>query len=145
MTDAHRLRTVILAGLLAGLLILGLGGRLVMRILSYTTAAPPRFTVAGTLQVLAAGTVWGGVTAPLWLLLDRMRSRRLSGLQFGVIVLGLASVGFAVLAALSGPLIAPLTFRLLGALLFGMLFLGHGWLVDSLATRWTQDRTGQRP
>ena len=144
MTVTHRLRTVILAGVLAGLLILGVGGRLVMRILTYTTEAHPRFTVAGTLQVLAAGMAWGGVTAPLWLLLGRVRPPRLRGPVFGVSVFGLAALGFAVLAAASGPLVAPLAFRLLGGMLFVLLFLGHGWLVDRLATRWAQGRPGPR-
>ena len=144
MSGTHRLRMVILAGLLAGMLILGLGGRLVMRILAYTTLTPPRFTAAGSLQVLAAGTAWGGVTAPLWLLLERLRSPRLRGLAFGALVLGLAAIGFAVLAAVSGPLVAPLVFRLLGAFLFVLLFLGHGWLVDWLATRWARGQPGPR-
>jgi hypothetical protein len=137
--EMHRppLRTVILAGFLAGFLVLGLGGRVVMRILAYTTPAAPRFTIAGTLQVIALGAIWGGLTAPVWQLLSSLPSRWIRVVTYGSVALGLAGLALALLATFGGRVVAPLGFLVLGAVLFPLLFLAHAGLLEWLVTRWS--------
>jgi hypothetical protein len=73
MSRGHRVVIAAVAGLVAGTLVLGVGGRLAMRAIAYTEPAPPRFTGLGTLQVLGAGAAWGAVTGPALLVLDGLR------------------------------------------------------------------------
>lgn len=94
MTRSQHLAIAVGAGALAGLLILGVGGRLAMRIVAYTTPGPERYTLAGTLQVIGVGTAWGALTAPVLSFLQRsnLRNRPWLGLLFGAIALSLAAL-----------------------------------------------------
>jgi hypothetical protein len=128
------------AGLLGGLVVLGVGGRIAMRIVAYTTPEPERFTLTGTLTVLGVGAAWGALTAPLLLLArPSLRDRQWLGPAFGAVVLGLALVlpGLALLSG--GRLVAPAAFIVASAILFPALFLLHGTLVVWLARRWEPD------
>ncbi len=127
-----------MAGFLAGTLVLGIGGRLAMRVVAYTDPAPTRFTLAGALQVIGAGAAWGTVTGPLLLALDGMhlRWRWASGLIFGAVVLGLATLAVGLVAGFGTGIDAPPAFVLLSAVVFPILFLTHGVLVDVLVGRW---------
>jgi hypothetical protein len=126
------------AGLLAGALVLGIGGRLAMRAVAYADPAPTRFTWIGTLQVLGAGAAWGAVTGPVLLVFDGLRARLrwTTGLVFGAVVMVLAVLGVGLVAGFAGRIVAPPVFILLTAVVFPMLFLAHGVLVDVLARRW---------
>jgi hypothetical protein len=136
VTQAQRIATAVLAGLVCGFVILGVGGRVAMRVVGLTTPEPARFSLVGTLQVVGLGTVWGGVTAPLFLFLES--SRRLRGygvsLVFGGMVLGLAVLTLFAVLGPGGSVKAPPAFIILSALLFPILFLVHGvgvaWLVQ---------------
>jgi hypothetical protein len=46
-------------GLAAGVLVLGIGGRALMRVIAVTTGASPGFSVGGSLEVVAAGALYG--------------------------------------------------------------------------------------
>lgn len=66
------LRRWLLRGALAGLIVLGVGGRLLMRIIAHREHRPEMvFTVPGTLTVLLAGTVSGLAAGLLYYLLRR--------------------------------------------------------------------------
>lgn len=126
------------AGLVVGTLVLGIGGRLAMRAVAFTEPAPPRFTWLGTLQVLAAGAVWGALTGPLLLAFDRIRGRLhwFTGLVFGAMVLGLAVVAVGLVVGFTSQIVAPAMFIVLSVVLFLTLFLAHGLVVDLLVRRW---------
>ncbi len=113
-----------------------------MRVLAYTTPGPPRFTLAGTLQVLALGAAWGGLTAPVWWVLCRLESSPVRVLTHGAVTFALAAAGFALLATFSGNIVAPTGFLVLGAILFPLLFVCHAGLLEWLATRGNR---GTRP
>lgn len=138
MSRARRVALAALVGFLAGSVMLGLGGRLAMRAVAYTEPAPPRFTWLGTLQVVAAGAVWGGLTGPVLLAFDSVRARWrwITGLAFGAVVLGLAALVVALAVGRGGQVVAPPAFIILSAVLFPILFLVHGMVVDVLVTRW---------
>lgn len=132
-----RFATALFAGLVSGFLVLGIGGRIAMRLIAYTSTAPLELTLGGILVVLGAGAAWGALTAPLLLLLERLRPRIgwCVGLVFGASVLLLAVVAFVVVQGTEG-IVAPPAFILLSAVLFPALFLGHGLVVQALMVHW---------
>lgn len=124
------------AGLLSGLLVLGIGGRMVMRLAAFTTPEAPRFSWPGTLQIAGSGAVWGLVTAPLLLIFRAMGlSRRVRGALFGLAVLALAIPPFLTFSGFTGTLVAPASFFWLGAIAFPILFALHGIFVEGLTFR----------
>lgn len=134
----RRVLIAAMAGLLTGTVILGIGGRLAMRVVSYTDPAPARFTLLGTLGVLVAGAAWGTVTGPVVLLFDKSRAswKWAPGLLFGAVVLGLAALAVGSTVGFGGPIVAPHAFIILSAVMFPLLFLAHGVMVDVLVRRW---------
>lgn len=125
-----------IAGLVSGLLILGLGGRTLMRLLAFTTPEDPRFSWAGTLQIIALGGVWGTLTGPLVLLTRPRLENWFAGALFGLLVLLPAAVVFAIFSGFTGEIVAPASFLWLGAHTFPTLFMLHGLAVSSLVSRW---------
>lgn len=127
---------MLLAGFVAGLVVLGIGGRLLMRGLAYVTPEAPRFTLAGTLQVIGAGAVWGAVTAPLLRIPAGSLSvrPRVAGALHGVIVLVLAVLLFLAVTGGGGRIVAPVSFVVLSAVLFPLLFIVHGMVVALLVS-----------
>lgn len=140
MTRTEHLAIAVTAGTLAGLAVLGVGGRIAMRIVAYTTPEPQRFTLAGTLRVIGVGTGWGAITAPILIPLQTsaLRNRRWLGLVFGAIALGFASLPLLVTLAFGGRLVAPVAFIVASAGLFSGLFLAHGAAVVWLVRHWAQ-------
>ena len=65
------LRTDLVRGALLGLLILGIGGRLLMRVIAHMEGRVPPFTLPGSLTVVFAGTVAGLVAGLIYHLLRR--------------------------------------------------------------------------
>ena len=65
------LRTDLLRGALLGFLILGIGGRLIMRIVAHMEGRVPAFTFQGSTTVVFAGTVAGLVSGLIYHLLRR--------------------------------------------------------------------------
>lgn len=138
-TLRRQLAICLTAGLVSGALVLGLGGRGLMRLLAFTTPEAPRFTWYGSLQVVASGAVWGALTGPLLLALRARRSARLvQGALFGLLVLALAIPPFFAFSGFRGTLVAPASFLWLSSVTFPALFALHGILVRLLYTRWTR-------
>ncbi len=129
----HRIRASAMAGLASGLVVLGIGGRLLMRLLAVVTPEDPHFTWSGTLEVLAIGAAWGLLTGPLILVLGtRLRRPHLIGPVFGLVAFGLALVPFLLFSGFGGPIVAPPALLWLGALTFPALFVLHGMAAQAL-------------
>ena len=138
MSIGRQIGVTLVAGVAGGLVVLGMGGRVLMALLTPTTEEPARFTVVGTLQVVGAGAAWGALTGPVLLVL-RSTSRRASGVILGVVALLSAfSVVFS-LAGFDGGIVAPPKFIVGAAILFPALFVAHGvsvvWFVGLLERR----------
>jgi hypothetical protein len=69
------LRSDLLRGALLGLLILGIGGRLLMRVIAHMEGRVPAFTLPGSLTVVFAGTVAGVFSGMIYHLLRRFVSK----------------------------------------------------------------------
>lgn len=69
------LRTDLVRGTLLGLLILGIGGRLLMRVIAHMEGRVPAFTLSGSLTVVFAGTVAGAFAGLIYYLLRRFVSQ----------------------------------------------------------------------
>jgi len=77
------------AGTVAGLLVLGLGGRLLMAALVLLRGGRPGFTAGGSLRVVLVGTAYGALGGLLLLPLRRVVGGRrlLSGPLLGLVLL----------------------------------------------------------
>lgn len=141
----------LLAGLTAGVLVAGAGGRLIMRLLAVTAgdAAQGRETEAEQIvgRITTGGTVsfimftalfFGLVTGPAYLLIRHWLPRgRLSGVAFGALLAAVAATRVEPLRA-DNPdfgLVGP---GWLAALAFGALVLLHGMLVAAIAGRYSR-------
>jgi hypothetical protein len=132
-----RLRALLLGlgiGAGAGALLLGLGGRLAMRLFAAATGRPGAFSVRGTLTVVFAGAVAGLIGGALFVAVQRRLPGRAParGLAFGVLCLVLAAPG------IRPP--RPLTFGL-----FTPLFLVYGAAVAALWERTAAERRAAAP
>ena len=65
------LRSDLVRGVLLGLLILGIGGRLLMRVVAHMEGRVPAFTLPGSLTVVFAGTMAGLLAGLIYHLLRR--------------------------------------------------------------------------
>lgn len=65
------LKSDLLRGTLLGLVILGIGGRLIMRVIAHMEGRVPAFTPEGTLTVIFYGTVAGAFSGLIYYLLRR--------------------------------------------------------------------------
>lgn len=80
------LRYWLLRGALIGLIVLGIGGRMLMRVIAHMEGRTPVFTAQGSLTVLFAGTVAGALSGLIYYLLHRfVRQRWLRSAAFIVI------------------------------------------------------------
>ena len=140
----------VVAGVGAGLLVAGAGGRLIMRLLAATSddAAQGRVTEAdeivgqittsGTVDLLIFGGVFLGLASGLVYVLIRrwLPAGRLGGLAFGALLLVIAATRIEPLRA-DNPdfdIVGP---GWLAAAAFGALVLLHGMLVAALAARYS--------
>lgn len=107
-----------LLGVALGLPILGIGGRIAMRVIAHATNAPPAFSFGGTMTIVGLGAVSGAAGGLIYALLARvMRDRAtLRGVIFGIILVLLTLRGASPFTALTLSLFLPLTL-LYGALL----------------------------
>jgi hypothetical protein len=69
------LRSDLLRGALLGLLVLGIGGRLLMRVIAHMEGRVPAFTLPGTTTVVFAGTAAGLLAGLIYYLLRRFVRR----------------------------------------------------------------------
>lgn len=124
-----------MSGLVLGTLILGVGGRLLMRGIALTAMGEVGFSAGGTLEVIAFGALVGMPSGIVFALLKPyLRSNPVvSGIGFGVLVFlaVLITPGDAKKAALGFPDLFPF---IIGA--FIGLFVIYGitlsWMVDRM-------------
>ena len=100
-----------LLGIALGLPILGIGGRIAMRVIANATDVAPGFSLGGTMTVVLMGAVSGAAGGLIYAVLARFLPNRtvLRGLLFGVILLLLTLRGLSPATPLSLWLFLPLT------------------------------------
>ena len=128
----------LLAGMIAGGILLGLGGRLAMRAIAVQTGTPPTLTPSGTLTVILAGIASGLAGAVLYLIASAV-ARRVAPRQPWV------------RRALFGILLTLITLRglhpvqPLSLALFGPLVLLYGTVIEAIALRRAATRAAPPP
>lgn len=139
-TSPHHL-AALLAGLVAGLVVLGIGGRAAMTLIRAAHGFQPVWSAAGTLQVVLPGALLGpGAGLALALLGTRLRGGPLRrGLAFGALH-GLLWVGLYFLRP-AGP-VELAGSPWLGGALFAGLLLAFGVAVAVLEDRWRASLAG---
>jgi hypothetical protein len=107
-----------LAGLALGMLVLGTGGRVAMRVIAHATDAAPAFSFGGTVTVVFLGAVSGAAGGVIYAVLARLLPNRrvLRALIFGITLVLLTLRGLSPVTSLSLSLFLPLTL-LYGALM----------------------------
>ncbi len=137
MNMKRRIVRTALAGFVSGLLVLGIGGRALMRLLAFATPEDPRFTWYGTLQIIVLGALWGLLTGPLILAApSRLRESQLGAVVFSLVIFALAAIPFLLYSGFIGSLVAPTSFLWLGALSFPALFVAWGAVFFVLRRCW---------
>ena len=122
-------------GAALGALILGLGGRIVMRILAVTIAREPTFSIGGSLEVIAYGAIVGLVSGGAFALAQAiLPERRWVG---GLLLAAFAYAGtIATLPAHIADTATPFADRMPAVLLlFGLCFLLFGLATAYLSSR----------
>lgn len=100
-----------LAGIALGLPILGIGGRVAMRVIAHATNVAPGFSLGGTMTVVLLGGVSGAAGGVIYAVLARFLPDRavLRALIFGVALVLLTLRGLSPATSLSLGLFLPLT------------------------------------
>jgi hypothetical protein len=106
-----------LIGIALGLTILGIGGRIAMRVIAHATYAAPSFSLGGTMTVVFMGAVSGAAGGVIYAVLARVLPDRavIRGVMFAVVLTLLTLRGTSPSTSLSLSLFVPL------ALLYGAL------------------------
>lgn len=134
-----------LAGASAGLLVLGIGGRLAMAALPLFTGNPVRFSWGGTVEVLIVGTGYGLAGGILLALIPHRRSTATwaRGTLLGLVTCALAWATSAVGRSTAAGALVPVPTVVLISL---FCFLLYGLLTAALASLWaTRQATLSRP
>lgn len=127
------LRTWALASVVGGLW-LGVAGRGVMVLIALAAGHPLRWSWGGSLEIVAFGGILAAVAVGAWMLLRHLVPvlRRGHGLLFGLMLFGI----FAVLPPPSAQsAVAGIGQRTLSLVLFGVLLVGFGILVETMLVR----------
>ena len=105
-------------GMALGLLILGIGSRIAMRIIAHATNVAPSFSLGGTMTVVSLGVVSGAAGGLIYAILFRVLRDRatIRAVIFGVVLTLLTLRGASPFTPLTLSLFLPLTL-LYGALL----------------------------
>lgn len=122
------------AGALTGALVLGVGGRMVMRLAALIGGRAPGFSWGGSLEVVAAGALYGAAGGLLWVAISRWLGRAMTGPALGAATF--AGIGLASGAAQSAAASLPGPRRLTALALFLLLCVAWGAATDALARRW---------
>lgn len=121
------------AGATAGLLLLGLGGRLLMRLTALIAGRAPGFSWGGSLEILAAGGLFGAAGGIGWLVLTRFVPGRITGPALGALTfMAIGLLSDAARGAAGGIAPGP---RAVALALFLCLCIGWGVATDTLARR----------
>jgi len=121
------------AGATAGLLILGIGGRLLMRLTALIAGRAPGFSWGGSLEVLAAGALFGGAGGLAWVALARFAPRRFTGVALGATTF--TAIGLLSDAARGATGGVPPGPRTIALVLFLGLCVAWGFATDALGRR----------
>jgi hypothetical protein len=99
-----------LLGIVLGLPILGIGGRVAMRVIAHAASNAPSFSLGGTMTVVGLGALSGAAGGLIYALLARvMRDRAvLRGVIFGIILVLLTLRGTNPFTPLTFGLFLPL-------------------------------------
>jgi hypothetical protein len=135
MTWLRNLVVEAIAGAALGALILGLGSRIVMRLLAAMIARDTAFSLAGTLEVIAYGAIVGAVAGAIFAV-ARPRLPTSWPIQ-GILLAALAYVGtFVTLPAHIADTARPFADRMPVVLaLFGLCFLLFGQAMARISFR----------
>ena len=125
----------VISGLIAGFAVLGIGGRIAMRLVAIAEGKAGKFTIGGTLGVLVVFSIIGVIlSVPFATLQGYLPSSNLrKGATFGLLLM-LVIVWVPPLLANDGADWLSLT-SIVGRTLFSALFLGYGLTVASVSER----------
>ena len=127
--------TTLLAALVAGAIVLGVGGRLAMAGLSLANGNRLEFSWGGSFEVVVLGMIYGAVGAVPLAIIRRFWTEDgwARGIVVGALMLGIAwlssTVGRSTAAA--SPTAVP---TILGISL--LIFVAYGIVADRLASKW---------
>ena len=118
----------LIAGIMVGIVVLGLGGRLLMRLIALIGGLTPGISLGGTLEVVAFGGITGGFAGITYGFIHAILPKNswLKGIAFGLLI-----YGFLLLIPFDSKMVAngfP-QLKLLIYILFGALCLLYGLLV----------------
>ena len=85
------LRSSLIRATLLGLVVLGIGGRVLMRVAAHMEGRAPAFTIDGTLAVIFYGTVAGAFAGIIYYVLSRFVANDLARTAGFLIICGLVS------------------------------------------------------
>jgi len=125
------IRTLVRAliiGLGAGALVLGVGGRLIMRAITLATGGERELSLGGSLEVVLAGAFYGAVGAVLWVLTSRLPAAIRPALT-AVVLMGVVTLSDAARGA-AGSIPAPGRYLAIAA--FFPVMLVYAYLLDRL-------------
>jgi hypothetical protein len=129
----------VLAATAAGVVVLGVGGRLAMAALSIANRKRPEFSWGGSLEVVILGTFYGAVGGVLLALLRRVwpQGKHWRGIALGGILLGVAwassTVGRQTAAVAPVSILAVLAISL-------VVFVVYGVAANILADLWQPEQ-----
>jgi hypothetical protein len=100
-----------LLGIALGLPILGIGGRVAMRVIAHATNVAPGFSFGGTMTVVFLGAVSGAAGGLIYAVLARVLPNRrvVRAMVFGLVLILLTLRGLSPATTLSLSLFMPLT------------------------------------
>lgn len=115
-----KLKRVLIAGTLTGFVLLGAGGRLVMRVIAHMEGRTPVLTMRGTTTVFIAGTLAGFLGTLIYGILARFIKRPLA-LWISFIAIGEAITFSAVHQLLPQPRLLFMTLALVFLVIVGLV------------------------
>lgn len=121
-----------LAGLVCGTLILGVGGRLLMRGIALASGGSGSFSLGGSLEVVAVGALYGTLGGLLLLAVPRRLGRWRSPTHACSLLVIVALSSAAARGAAAG---VSMPGRLIAVLAFGGLFLAYSFALTAVNGR----------
>ena len=125
-----------LVGALTGAIVLGVGGRIVMRLAAVIAGRTPGFSWGGSVEVIVAGALYGAAGGLLWVVLARRLGRAATSLVLGAATF--AGIGLVSDTAQGAAASLPGLPRVAALALFLALCVVWGGTTDRVARRWGQ-------
>lgn len=107
---------------------------MLMRLLAFITPEPTRFALDGSVQIIGVGALWGGITAPLLMVLTRWKPLFRRGLWIAPWSGGDGSgVGFVLVVFWLQWKPRRTSLFIIGAVVFfPLLFIAHGYVLEAI-------------